>query len=38
MLKCSVIKQGSVVRDEETNLRYIFAASLLLGVGKPPSQ
>ena len=30
--------QCSVVYDEETNIRYIFVAPLLLGVGKPPSQ
>ena len=30
--------QCSVVYDEETNIRYIFAAPLLLGVEKPPSQ
>ena len=28
----------SVEYDEETNIRYIFVAPLLLGVGKPPSQ
>ena len=30
--------QCSVVYDEETNIRYIFVAPLLLGVGKPQSQ
>ena len=38
VLKCGVIVQCSIVYGEETNIRYIFVAPLLLGVGKPPSQ
>ena len=38
VLKCSVPMQYGVAYDEETNIRYICVAPLLLGVVKPPSQ